>query len=211
MVDFSLYLITDRTQTAGRELPAVVADALAGGVTCLQLREKDLLPRQLFDCARQMRHLTRLHGARLLINDRLDVALAVDADGAHLGRNSLPIAEARRILGPERLIGYSAHAVDEALQAERDGADFVTIGPMFFTPSKAVYGEPLGVGLLEEVVARLSIPVFALGGVKKASIPQIMATGCRGVALISAVMAADDPAGESRSILSALEHHVRNV
>lgn len=208
MIDFSLYLITDRTQTAGRELPAVVADALAGGVRSIQLREKDLPACRLFELALQLRSLTREYNARLLINDRLDIALAVGADGVHIGAESLPLADVRRLSGPDLLIGYSAHALGEALRAERDGADFVTFGPVYPTPSKLKYGEPLGVSQLAEVVSSLRIPVFALGGVKKTLVSEVMASGCYGVALISEIISATDPQNAARSLLEKIEKHV---
>lgn len=211
VVDFRLYLITDRQQTAGRELPAVVAAALAGGARCIQLREKDLASRQLFDLARELRRLTREYGARLLINDRIDVALAAEADGVHLGINSLPLGEARRILGPGRLIGYSAHSSAEALRAEQDGADFVTFGPVYHTPSKAAYGAPQGLERLSETARSLAIPVFALGGVKKTSISEVMAAGCHGVALISAIIGAADPAEATNELLGTIESHARTA
>lgn len=204
MVDFNLYLITDRRQTAGRQLPAVVADALAGGVRCVQLREKDLASRQLFDLAEELREITRSYGAQLLINDRPDIALAVGADGVQLGVSSLPVSEARRLLGPKRLIGYSSHSIAEAVLAERNGADFVTFGPVYATPSKTTYGEPLGVVTLSEAVQSLRSPVFALGGVKKISVPEVMASGCHGIALISAIIGTDDPRSESETILSTV-------
>jgi thiamine-phosphate pyrophosphorylase len=207
LVDFSLYLITDRMQTAGRGLPAVVADALRGGLRAVQLREKDLAAGQLFELAQELRQLTREYGARLLINDRIDVALAVEADGVHLGKTSLPVAEARRILGRDRLIGYSAHSSDDALRAQRDGADFVTLGPIYQTPSKVQYGEPLGLGVLSEVSRVLSIPFFALGGIKNASVPETLSAGAHGVALISAVMAAPDPADATELLLRTIAHH----
>lgn len=211
MIDFQLYLITDRTQTAGRELPAVVADALAAGVTAIQLREKDLTSRQLFDLARELRAMTRQHRAKLLINDRIDIALAVGADGVHIGAGSLPVAEARRLLGNERLIGYSAHSLTEAGIAEAAGADFVTFGPVYHTPSKAIYGEPLGVKKLAEAASALTIPVFALGGVKKSSIPELLACGAHGIALISAIIAAREPAVEAAHILACFESHERTA
>lgn len=207
MIDFNLYLITDRTQTAGRELPAVVADALASGVRSIQLREKDLSSSQQFELALQLRALTREYNARLLINDRLDIALAVDADGVQIGANSLPLAAARRLLGSDMLIGYSAHALDEALRAEREGADFVTFGPVFPTPSKLKYGAPLGLLQLSEVASSLRIPVFALGGIKDTSISEVMATGCHGVALISGIMSAVDPQKAATSLLEKIEKH----
>lgn len=207
MIDFNLYLITDRTQTAGRELPAVVADALASGVRSIQLREKDLSSSQQFELALQLRALTRVYNARLLINDRLDIALAVGADGVQIGANSLPLAEARRLLGSDMLIGYSAHALDEALRAEHEGADFVTFGPVFPTPSKLKYGAPLGLLQLSEVASSLRIPVFALGGIKDTSISEVMATGCHGVALISGIMSAVDPQKAATSLLEKIEKH----
>ena len=207
MVDFGLYLITDRMQTAGRALPAVVADALRGGLRAVQLREKNLAAAQLFEIAVELRQLTREYGAKLLVNDRVDVALAAGADGVHLGKGGLPVREARRILGSERLIGYSAHSADEALQAQRDGADFVTLGPVYHTPSKAQYGEPLGLSALSEAVRVVAIPVFALGGVKHSSVAEVLSAGAHGVALISAIMAAPNPTVETETLLRTIAHH----
>jgi len=207
LVDFSLYLITDRMQTAGRALPAVVADALRGGLRAVQLREKDLAAGQLFELAVELRQLTRQYGAKLLINDRIDVALAVAADGVHLGKAGLPVPEARRMLGSERLIGYSAHSADEALQAQLAGADFVTLGPVYHTPSKAQYGEPLGLSALSEAARVVTIPVFALGGVKHASVAEVLSAGAHGVALISAIMVAPNPRAETESLLRTITRH----
>ena len=208
MVDFRLYLITDRMQTAGRLLPAVVADALRGGLRAVQLREKDLTAGQLFELAVELRQLTREYGAKLLINDRIDVALAVDADGVHLGKAGLPLPEARRILGSGRLIGYSAHSVDEAVRAQLGGADFVTLGPVYQTPSKALYGEPLGVGTLAEATRAVTLPVFALGGIKQPSVAEVLSAGAHGVSLISAIMGAPNPTVETESLLRTIAHHV---
>ena len=209
MLDFSLYLITDRRQTAGRTLPAVVADALRGGLRAVQLREKDLDGCQLFKLAGELREITRKHGARLLINDRVDVALAVGADGVHLGKAGLPVSAARRVLGPGMLIGYSAHSLEEALQVQEDGADFVTLGPVYQTPSKAVYGEPLGLPAVAAAARTLTIPVFALGGVKAGSVDEILGAGIHGVALISAIIAATNPAAETELLLRTIACHAK--
>lgn len=209
-IDFSVYLITDRHQTAGRPLVAVVRQALEGGVRAVQLREKDLSGRELFMLAGELRQITRQYGARLLINERLDISLATDADGVHLGAASLPVSTARRLLGPQRLIGYSAHSVHEAVQAAADGADFVTLGPVFFTPSKATYGEPLGVEPLQSASAVLTIPVFALGGIKLDNVAQVMAAKAHGIALISAIIAAADPKFEAAALLQTIEQHAIN-
>jgi thiamine-phosphate pyrophosphorylase len=207
LVDFRLYLITDRLQTAGRMLPAVVADALRGGLRAVQLREKDLAAAQLYELAAELRRLTREYDAKLLINDRVDVALAVAADGVHLGKAGLPVPEARRILGSKPLIGYSAHSAEEAVQAQSDGADFITLGPVFQTPSKSSYGEPLGIGALNEASRVVSIPIFALGGIKQSSVEEVLSAGAHGVALISAIIAAPNPRRETEALLHTIEHH----
>lgn len=209
-VDFSLYLITDRHQTMGRSLAAVVRAALEGGVRAVQLREKDLSGRELFKLAEELRQVTHEFGARLLINDRVDVALAVDADGVHLGVSSVPVSTARRLLGPRFMIGYSAHCVLEAANAAKEGADFVTFGPIYFTPSKSAYGEPLGVELLRSACAGLDIPVFALGGIKERKIAEVMAAKAQGIALISAIIAAADPKSEADFLLKTIEQHATN-
>lgn len=188
-----LYLITDRTQTAGRTLPAVVADALSGGVGMVQLREKDLCSRDLFELAKNLRELTRSFKASFIINDRTDIAQAVGAEGVQLGIGSIPVEKARTILGSRALIGYSAHSVAEALQAQAGGASFVTFGPVFDTASKRMYGSPLGLNKLAEAVSKLSIPVYGLGGIQKQNIYQVISTGCKGVALISAIISASNP------------------
>ncbi len=202
--DFPLYLITDRHQSGGRSLLAVVEEALAGGVRAVQLREKDLFPRELLELARAMRELTGRYGAKLLINDRVDVVLAVGADGVHLGEASIPADEARRLLGPERLVGVSCHGLEGALAAEGLGADFITFGPVYPTPSKAAYGDPVGVSRLAEAARLLSIPVFALGGISRGNTAEVMAAGAAGVALISAIISAGNPNEEARVFLALL-------
>lgn len=203
-IDFNLYLITDRTQTEGRNLEFVVEEALRGGVRAVQLREKGLSSRELYETAYELRRLTSRYGAKLLINDRLDVALAVEADGVHLGVQSLPIYKARRLLGERRLIGFSCHNQVQAVTAQEMGADFITFGPVYYTPSKAPFGEPVGTEKLRQVAEMLEIPVFALGGVKAENCPEVLACGVHGVALISALTAAPQPREAARSLLALL-------
>jgi len=126
----------------------------------------------------------------------------------HLGKAGLPLPEARRILGSGRLIGYSAHSVDEAVRAQLGGADFVTLGPVYQTPSKALYGEPLGVGTLAEATRAVTLPVFALGGIKQPSVAEVLSAGAHGVSLISAIMGAPNPTVETESLLRTIAHHV---
>lgn len=197
-VDFNIYLITDQEQTAGRGLLSTVEQALAGGVRGVQLREKARSAREYYEIALALRDLTNRFGARLLINDRIDIALAVGADGVHLPESGMPVAATRSLFGRDRFIGVSCHSLAAACDAERYGADFITFGPVFHTPSKMPYGEPLGVEALAEVNLTLSIPVFALGGVSRQRAPQLLDSGIHRIACISALLAAADPCAEAQ-------------
>jgi thiamine-phosphate pyrophosphorylase len=208
--DFSLYLITDRHQAGGRPLAEVVRRSLEGGVRAVQLREKDLSGDALYRLAAELRCLTSDFGARFIINDRLDIALAVEADGVHIGVNSLPVAVVRRVMGEGAIIGYSAHGIDEALRVQADGADFVTFGPLYPTPSKAAYGDPCGVKKLADAASVLNIPVIALGGISSANITEALSANIQGVAVISAVLSAADPRGAAASLLKKIEEYARH-
>jgi len=204
-----VYLITDRHQANGRSLTTVVEAALQGGVKAVQLREKDLSAKELFELARRMRDLTKQYGARLFINDRLDIALAVEADGIHLGQNSFNPKDVREILDGSQftihssrlLIGVSTHSLAEARKAEEEGADFITIGPVFYTASKAGYGRPLGVEIIKSVKEAVKIPVFAIGGIKLDTISEVAAAGADGIAVISAIIGAKEPGKAACEIL----------
>lgn len=204
-VDFRLYLITDRRQAPGGDLLAAVGRALAGGVRAVQLREKDLGGRELYELARAMRALTSGYGAKLLVNDRVDVALATGADGVHLGVASIPPGEARRLLGPGTLVGCSTHDEAELARAAAGGADFATFGPVYTTPSKASYGPPVGVAALRRACGAARIPVFALGGVGPWNVADVVGAGAWGVGAISAFLAAEDPEAAARDLAGRLE------
>jgi len=193
-VDFRVYLITDRKAIApGGDLPGTVERALEGGVGAVQLREKDLPGKEMFRLAEKLREITARHGARLLVNDRADVARAVGADGVHLGVLSIPPREARRLLGENAIIGCSAHNGKEIGEAEEGGADFVTFGPVYATASKAAFGPPVGVAALAEACGKARIPVFALGGVGTGNVVETARAGSFGIALISGIITAADP------------------
>jgi len=196
--------VTDRHQTGSRDLLAVVGEALQAGVRAVQLREKDLATRDLYDLAGKLLAMTREAGAALLINDRVDVAMALAADGVHLTRRSLPPGEARRLLGPEKLVGISCHSLAEVREAEDGGVDFVVLGPIFETPSKARFGPPLTTAILRQARATTSLPILAIGGINSMRIPEVMAAGADGVSAISAVMAAADPTTATQELLSAV-------
>ncbi len=201
---FDLYLITDRTATQGRDLLWVIEKALDGGVSAIQLREKNLDGKRLEALANKVAALCQRYDAQLFVNDRIDLALAVDAAGVQLGKISLPIESARALLGNKKLIGVSTHSAEEAEAAERGGADFILFGPVFFTPSKALYGAPQGVEALKQIVEKVALPVYAIGGITAARLAEAMETGIRGVALISAVMSAVNPTAAAKTILTML-------
>jgi thiamine-phosphate pyrophosphorylase len=203
-IDFNLYLITGRGETLGRNLEFVVEEALRGGVRAVQLRDKSASTKELYETAYELRRLTSRHGAKLIINDRVDVALAVEADGVHIGAASLPIYKVRRLLGEKKLIGVSCHNQVQAITAQEMGADFITFGPVYYTASKAPFGNPVGVEKLQTITEMLQIPVFALGGINHANCPEVVSCGVRGIALISAILSAPDPRDAARGLLTQL-------
>jgi thiamine-phosphate pyrophosphorylase len=203
-VDFDLYLVTDRNQTGGRDLLWVLEQALDGGVKAIQLREKDLSGRDLFSLAEKVCKVCQAHSAALFINDRIDIALAVDAAGVQLSQTSLPVVTARALLGPQKLIGVSTHSLREAKEAEQNGADFVLFGPVYFTASKAAYGAPQGLPALKTIVDNISLPVYAIGGIKSENIESTKKLGVRGVALISAIVSAESPKETAAKMLRQL-------
>jgi len=205
MVDFRLYLVTDRL-IARRPLTDVVEECLDAGLRAVQVREKDLAVRDLLELATCLRRLTRIRHARLLVNDRADVALAAGADGVQRTHASLPVAALRRIGPPPFLIGASAHCEAEARGAVDDGADFVVLGPIYDTPSKRQYGRPLGLATLERVASGLDRPVIAIGGITVERVPEVATAGAAGVAVISAILGADRPADATKAFLDVLGH-----
>lgn len=203
MLDFALYLVTDRL-IVRRPLTEVVEECLDAGLRAVQLRERDLSVRDLLGLAASVREVTRHRGARLLINDRADVALAVGADGVQRTHASLPTAALRRICLPPFLIGASVHSAGEAREAVAEGADFVVFGPVYDTPSKRPYGPPQGLAALGQIAAGLVRPVIAIGGITPVRVPEVLGAGAAGVAVISSVLGADRPADATKAFLDAL-------
>lgn len=203
-VDFSLYLVTDRHRTAGRPLVPLVEQAVNGGLRAVQVRERDLATRDLLDLSRSLCASVRARGGLVLINDRIDLVLALGADGAHLRADSLPVAVARRLLGPDRLVGVSAHSADDVIRAESEGADFAVLGPIYETPSKRAYGPPIGLRPLEEAGRRSRMPVFAIGGITPARVAEVRRAGAYGVAVVSAILSAASAESAARQFIDAL-------
>ena len=201
---WELYVVTDRALSGGRPLVEVIRRTLAGGAKIVQLREKNLSTREMLQLAAALKELTREYGARFIVNDRLDVALAVDADGVHLGQEDMPARIARRLLGPEKVLGVSVSSVEEALRAVEDGADYLGAGAVFPTATKE---EARAIGLegLRAIASAVGIPVVAIGGIDRTRVAEVIAAGADGVAVVSAVMAAADPCEAARKILAAVE------
>lgn len=206
LVDFKLYLITDRKLiTHHPSLITAVEDALKAGVRAVQLREKDLPTRPLLDMAYRMREVTTKYGAMFFINDRVDIAMCVHADGVHLGQSSIPVCAVRNMLGKKFLIGASTHTLDEAFSAEKEGADFITFGPVYHTPSKRKYGEPVGTEALKIVRGKISKPIFGIGGIRTENIAEVMNSGADGIAVISGILGEADIKGAADEYLRAIE------
>jgi thiamine-phosphate pyrophosphorylase len=196
-----LYVILDPTASGGRD-PVVLADAvLAAGGRWLQLRDKAATTRDLAALARRLLARTRVAGGLLIVNDRLDVALAVGADGVHLGQDDLPTADARR-LASGLVVGVSTHSVEQARQAQEHGADYVALGSIYPTGSKAGF-QLVGVGALRRVRPHVRGPLVAIGGITAERVPELLAAGADGVAVISAIGAARDPGAATAAFLSA--------
>lgn len=200
-IAFRLYLITDRKLVSGMSLEDAVRRALDGGLPALQLREKDLPVLELISLAARMRRLTQEYGAKLFINDRADVALAVEADGVHLTTTSIPPGAVRKAFGGRLIIGASTHSAAEVAAAS--GAGFVTFGPVYDTPSKRAYGLPVGIERLRQA-GGCSVPVFALGGVTLDRVQELREAGAFGVALISDILTASDITSKTASYIKAL-------
>jgi thiamine-phosphate pyrophosphorylase len=200
---FSLCLVTDRAQVAGT-LEEAVETCLGAGLKAVQLREKDLAARDLLSMAGALRESTRRHGAKLLVNDRADVAIAAGADGVQRAGTSLPVSTLRAISPPGFLIGASVHSLAEARAAEPDGADFLLFGPVYDTPSKRAYGPPQGLSALERIASAVRLPVFAVGGVTPSRVAELIRAGASGVAVIGAVLGAARPADVVKAFLDAL-------
>jgi thiamine-phosphate pyrophosphorylase len=198
-----LYFVTSQSLSSGRTTVAVVNAALAAGVKLIQLREKEMPLKEFVGLAHLIRKRTTENDALLIINDRMDVAMAVGADGVHLGQGDFPINEARRI-APNMIIGASAHSVDEARDAQKSGASYVNIGPLFQTRTKSWNGRFLGLRGLRQISSHLSIPFTVMGGIKREHVPDLLAAGARTIAVVTAITQAKDPAAAARELLAMI-------
>lgn len=198
--DLNLYLVTDRPLSLGRDMEWIVTQAVEGGVTMVQLREKDADTREFIELAQRLKAVLAPLGVPLLINDRVDVALAVDADGVHIGQSDMPYEMARRLLGPDKIIGLSVENMDDVRRANELDVDYIGISPVYSTTTKTDTAAPFGLEGLREAV-RLSVhPTVAIGGMNARTAADVMACGTDGIAVVSAIVSADSPLEAARNL-----------
>jgi len=197
-----LYAILDPEQTKWRPADAVLQQLLDGGVKILQLRVKSMLPRDFLELAQQVRAQTRAAGCRLIVNDRIDIALACDADGVHLGQEDLPITAGRKLMAG-KIIGISTHDIEQAKEAERNGADYIGFGPMFGTTTKDTGLTARGIDMLQQIRAAVKIPIVAIGGINEQNVQAVWQAGADSAAIISDILGAEDIVGKVARIAQA--------
>lgn len=198
-IDYTLYLCTDRKLMSTNTLEEAVEQAILGGCSLIQLREKQSSSREFFEMAKRIKAITDRYRVPLIINDRIDIALAVDAAGVHLGQEDIPAKEARRIMGEEKVIGVSARTVELARKAVEDGADYLGVGAMFATNTKG-NAKVIGKEKLKEIRATVSIPIVAIGGINHSNAAQLVDTGINGLAVVSSVIGASDIQAAARKM-----------
>lgn len=204
--DLRLYLIADGGIVERRRLLYIVEEAISVGIRFVQYREKSLSRRETFEYAKLLRSLTRENNAMLIINDYMEIAMAVDADGLHLGQDDLPISIVRRILGLNKIIGVSTHSIKEAKEAEEGGADYIGVGPIFETKTKPT-GGPAGINIIKEIRDEIGIPIFAISGINHSNLNMVLKAGADGAAVSSAIMKAEDIRKSVRGLREILTSH----
>ncbi|MBW7907496.1 MAG: thiamine phosphate synthase [Kiritimatiellae bacterium] len=203
-VDYSLYLVTDRALSRGRATAEIVRAAVSGGVTFVQIRDKTGSTREFLDEARAVKDVLQGTGVRMVVNDRVDVALAAGADGVHLGQRDMPIVDARRMVPSHWIVGISAESVEDAIRAEREGADYIGMSPVFSTPTKTDTAAPLGLEGVRRLRAAVRIPLVAIGGIHAGNAADVIRAGADGVAVVSALVSADDPYASALELRRAI-------
>ena len=204
-----LYLVTDRLLSNGRSLEDIVSEAVKGGVTMVQLREKDTPTGEFIALAQRLKEVLAPYNVPLIINDRVDVALAIDADGVHIGQSDMPYEMARKMLGYNKIIGLSVESINDLLKANELDVDYVGISPVFSTATKTDTATPFGIGGLKEAVRLSMHPTVAIGGMNKTTAKDVMLTGCDGIAVVSAISMAESPSQASAELRSIVDSYRR--
>jgi len=202
--DWKLCFVADAEAAAGKDILQLIAQAVEGGVTIVQLRGKKWTSREFLEVGMKAVRLLKPKKIPLIINDEVHIALACEASGVHLGQGDMPLRFARELMGKERIIGISVSSADEALAAEKGGSDYIGVGPVFATLSKKDIGSPLGLAGLREIRQKVKIPILAIGGISVANVADVIASGADGVAVISAITAATDPKKAATEIIESI-------
>ena len=206
-IDYSIYLVTDRDLMSTETLEEAVEQAIIGGCTLVQLREKDCSSLDFFNTAVKIKEITDKYKVPLLINDRLDIALAVDAAGVHVGQSDLPVSVVRKIIGEDKIIGISAGTLEDALQGQRNGADYLGVGAMYATGTKKD-ANPTSMEELKKIKENVSLPIVVIGGINKERVKDFKGTGIDGLAIVSAIIAQEDIAEAARRIKRVFAENV---
>ena len=204
-MNYDLYIITDQRISHGKSHFEVAEAALAGGATVIQFRDKEMKDSEAVVACREIYKLTKKKGVPFIVNDRVEVAKAVDVDGVHLGQEDMSFGSARRILGKEKIIGISAETVEQALKAVEGGADYLGIGPIYPTTTKPDAGSALGISRLKEIKDSVNIPIVAIGGINEDNLEEVIKAGADGVAVISAIVSAPDITEACRKLKTKIE------
>ena len=210
-IDYSLYVITDSKLSRGRPHREVIEAAIRGGATIVQYREKSASTRQMIDEALELRDLCRARGVPFIVNDRVDIALAVDADGVHVGQDDMPAALARKLIGRDKIVGVSAENVEEARAAIADGADYLGVGAIFATATKSDAGEPIGIAGLMKIARISTVPIVGIAGINAANAASVIRAGAAGVAVVSAIVSVDDVERAARELRKAIHEARRDL
>ncbi len=205
MKEFRLYAITGEEFHQGRDLIEVMEAAIIGGVDIFQLRDKYSSKKIVLEKAKRLKQLSEKYNVPFIVNDHIDIALAVDADGIHLGQDDLPLQEARKIFGKDKIIGISTHAMSEAREAEREGADYIGVGPIFPTKSKVDVVDPVTTNYIEEVVKEISIPFVAIGGIKLHNVDRVLEAGATRICAISEIVGSSDVTKTCQEFIRKIE------
>ena len=204
-VDYSLYLVTDRGLSRERSTLEIVTAAVNGGATVVQLREKHCSTRDFTEQALAIKDFLKDRGVPLIINDRVDVAQAIEAEGVHLGQTDMPLEVAKKILGDSMIIGISAESLQDAIEAEKGGADYLGVSPIYATPTKTDTATPLGPEGLREIRKAVRLPLVGIGGLNRDNAVEVIRSGANGIAVVSAIVAADDPEVAARELKDVID------
>lgn len=204
-VNYKLYLVTDRTNKTDEEFLNIIEEAIKGGVTVVQIREKDADTLEFYNISNKVKEICSKYNVPLIINDRIDIALAIDADGVHIGQSDMPIKIARKLIGNDKILGISAHNIQEAKEAEENGADYLGVGAIFSTSTKKDAND-VSIDTLKEISSNVDIPTVAIGGINLDNVEKLKDTNISGISVVSAIMNAENPKIASEKLLRKIKN-----